>query len=159
MAVVSIASLLKLNVWTCESRGWVHISAPENHILWFKNQNLGDKFAFDQVRMQTRADRAAETPRPCINPDSCALYWMIGGWKASLCREDGTGAGGRPVWTSCQSLSSCRLRSCTFLLQVHGEIDDCLCGCWNMKVLEVCFFFFILTFVGQTADLGKHPLI
>lgn len=135
----------------------------EDQILWFKNQNLGDKFdalrLCDQIRIQTRADGAAETLRPCINSDSWALYWVIGGWKASLCREDRIRAGGRPVWTSCQSLSSCRLQSCTFLLQVHSEIDNCLCGCWNHEgALSVFFFPHTLLWARQLIWARTHSV-
>lgn len=65
-------------------------------------------------RNQSRGSRGGA--RPGINPRSGAL---MGGWKS---REDGVVAGGRPAWTSYQSLPYRR---------VHGEIDKCLCGRWN----------------------------
>ena len=126
MAVVCNDSWLNLNI--CE------IWSPTSSIcsekarfrdLVFQNQNFGDEF---------------KQLSPCINSDSWALYWMIGRRKASVCREDGIGAGGQPVWNCCQSLSSCRLQSCAFLFQVHGEIDNCLCGCWNHEGALKCVF-------------------
>lgn len=86
------------SLWT--SRGRVHISAPENHNLWFKNQNLGDKFDAlrlrltrygckpEQTEQQRRRDPAlTQILEPCTE-------WLVSGKHLSAGRtglelEDG----------------------------------------------------------------------